>query len=98
MTKKARILVVDDEEQISEIICAALSSDGYVLSRAFSGEQGVNAVRKEKFDLVIMDIQMPGMDGISALGEIKKIDPETEAIIITAYGSMSTAIHAQGRL
>jgi len=94
MTKKARILVVDDEEQISEIICAALSSDGYVLSRAFSGEQGVNAVRKEKFDLVIMDIQMPGMDGISALGEIKKIDPETEAIIITAYGSMSTAIQS----
>ena len=76
MTSKARILVVDDEPQIAEMISASLSTHGYSVSVAYDGELGVKQIGSEKFDLVIMDIQMPGMDGITALGEIKKIDPE----------------------
>jgi len=94
MTNKARILVVDDEPQIAEMISAALTTHGYLVSVAYDGEQGVKKVGEEKFDLAITDIQMPGMDGITALGEMKKIDPEIEVIIATGHGTMGTAIQS----
>ena len=94
MTPKANILVVDDEVQISEMITAALIANGYSVATAFDGEQGLKRAGGEKFDLAIMDIQMPGMDGITALGEIKKIDPEIEVIIATGHGTMGTAIQS----
>ena len=94
MTNKARILVVDDEPQIAEMISASLQVHGYSVAVAYDGEQGVKMTGLEKFDLAIMDIQMPGMDGITALGEIKKIDPEIEVIIATGHGTMGTAIQS----
>ena len=94
MTNKARILVVDDDPQIAEMISVALLTHGYAVSVAYDGEQGVNKVVSEKFDLAIMDIQMPCMDGITALGEIKKVDPEIEVIIATGHGTMGTAIQS----
>jgi len=94
MTSKANILVVDDEPQIAEMISASLGVHGYSVSIAYSGEEGVARAGAEKFDLAIMDIQMPGMDGITALGEIKKVDPEIEVIIATGHGTMGTAIQS----
>ncbi len=94
MTNKARILVVDDEPQIAEMISASLLAHGYAVSVVYDGEQAVGKIGSEKFDLVITDIQMPGMDGITALGEMKKIDPELEVIIATGHGTMSTAIQS----
>ncbi|HCC47278.1 MAG TPA: hypothetical protein DEQ38_04065 [Elusimicrobia bacterium] len=94
MPNKANILVVDDEPQIAEMISASLQLYNYAVSIAYDGEQGVKRVGEEKFDLVIMDIQMPGMDGITALGEMKKLDPEVEVIIATGHGTMGTAIQS----
>ncbi len=94
MTNKAKILVVDDEAQIADMITASLEANSYSAATAYGGEPGVDRVRAEKFDLVIMDIQMPGMDGITALGEMKKLDPEIEVIIATGHGTMSTAIQS----
>ena len=94
MTSKANILVVDDEPQIAEMISASLGVHGYTVSIAYDGEQGVARAAAEKFDLAIMDIQMPGMDGITALGEMKKVDPEIEVIIATGHGTMGTAIQS----
>ncbi|MFA6433494.1 MAG: response regulator [Elusimicrobiales bacterium] len=94
MNHKAKILVVDDEVQLSEMITAALSEEGYDIAVAFDGAQGVKKVSAEKFDLAILDIQMPVMDGITALGEIKKIDPEIEVIIATGHGTMGTAVQS----
>ena len=94
MTNKARILSVDDDLTISDLICAALPEDKFSVSVAYSGEEGVRKAGAGKFDLVIMDIQMPGMDGITALGEIKKIDPQLEVIIATGHGTMGTAIQS----
>ncbi len=94
MTYKANILVVDDEPQIAEMISASLQAHGYSVTVAYDGEQGVRQVGSEKFDLVITDIQMPGMDGITALGEMKKLDPGIEVIIATGHGTMSTAIQS----
>lgn len=94
MNKKANLLIVDDEAPISEMISVALMDQGYKVSVAYSGEEGIEKVSKEKFDLVIMDIMMPGMDGIAALGEIKKTDPEVEVIMATGHGTMGTAIQS----
>ncbi|OGR68868.1 MAG: hypothetical protein A2081_04325 [Elusimicrobia bacterium GWC2_61_19] len=94
MTAKANILIVDDEVQIAEMISASLLAHGYTVSVAYDGEQGVAKVGAEKFDLAITDIQMPGMDGITALGEMKKLDPEIEVIIATGHGTMGTAIQS----
>ena len=94
MTSKANILIVDDEEQIADMISAALTAHGYTIAIAYDGVQGVAKVRSGKFDLAVMDIQMPGMDGITALGEMKKLDPEIEVIIATGHGTMGTAIQS----
>jgi signal transduction histidine kinase len=76
------------------MISASLQVYGYSVVIAHDGEAGVKKAGEEKFDLAIMDIQMPGMDGITALGEIKKIDPEIEVIIATGHGTMGTAIQS----
>ncbi|MBI4351067.1 MAG: response regulator [Elusimicrobia bacterium] len=94
MTTKANILVVDDEPQIAEMISASLQANGYSVSVVYDGEQAVRKIGSEKFDLAITDIQMPGMDGITALGEMKKLDPEVEVIIATGHGTMGTAIQS----
>ncbi|MBI5744861.1 MAG: response regulator [Elusimicrobia bacterium] len=94
MTAKANILIVDDEAQIAEMILATLEANGYTAAVAYNGSQGLKRVSQERFDLAIMDIQMPEMDGITALGEMKKIDPELEVIIATGHGTMSTAIQS----
>ncbi|MCM2266735.1 MAG: response regulator [Elusimicrobiales bacterium] len=94
MTSKANILIVDDEAQIAEMILATLQANGYSAAVAFNGSEGLKKAAAEKFDLAIMDIQMPEMDGITALGEIKKIDPEIEVIIATGHGTMGTAIQS----
>lgn len=94
MTHKANIIVVDDEESILELIQAALSRLGYRVTCAHDGRDAVKKISAEKFDLAIMDIMMPGMDGITALGEIKKIDPEIEVIMATGHGTMGTAVQS----
>ena len=94
MHHKPKLLIVDDEAQIAEMISAALMGEGYEVSVAYDGEQAVQKVGAEKFDLAIMDIQMPVMDGITALGKIKKIDPDIEVIIATGHGTMGTAVQS----
>ncbi|HAH30981.1 MAG TPA: hypothetical protein DCL44_01565 [Elusimicrobia bacterium] len=94
MNHKTKILIVDDEEAILDFMLAALTLQGYSVTCASDGEEGVKKIRTEKFDLAVMDIMMPGMDGITALGEMKKIDPEIEVIIATGHGTMNTAIQS----
>ena len=94
MTYKANILVMDDEDAILELIQSALSRLGYRITCARDGAEGLKKFAAEKFDLVVTDIQMPGMDGITALGEMKKIDPGIEVIVATGHGTMSTAIQS----
>lgn len=89
---KGKILSIDDEQGIRDMLSFTLRQHGYTIDTAQSGEEGLEKVRKESFDIVITDIKMPGMDGITVLGEIKKINPEVEVIIATGYGTMETAI------
>lgn len=92
MTKK--ILVVDDEEIIRESLSFVLNKEGYVVEEAENGKAAYDKILNESFDIVITDLEMPGMKGIQLVEEIQKLNIQTSIIIITAYGSLDTAIAA----
>ena len=91
---KGTILVVDDEEIMREILETLLTREGYEVRLASSGEEGLELARALPFDAAIVDIMMPGMDGIATLDELKRIDEDLAVIIITAYASVESAISA----
>jgi two-component system response regulator PilR (NtrC family) len=91
---KDRILVADDEQSMREFLDIMLEKEGYKVSLASNGEEVVKLIDNDLFDLVLLDIRMPKLDGISALKKIKAIAPETVVIMITAYASADTAIKA----
>ena len=81
-----RILLVDDEEHIRLLFKEELEEEGYLIDLASNGLEAIEKVRGERFDLVVLDIKMPGMDGIQALSEIKKLDKDQPVILCSAYG------------
>jgi len=94
MKKKVRVLVVDDEAIIRESLRDWLSDVGYQVLTAENGPQALEIIEKEKPGIAIVDLVMPGMDGIELLKRAKETSPSIEVIIITAYGSIPTAIAA----
>jgi len=94
MKKKTKILVVDDEAIIRESLRDWLSDVGHQVLTAENGSQALEIIEKERPGIVIADLVMPGMDGIELLKKAKEIFPRIEVIIITAYGSIPTAINA----
>src|SRR3954466_14376099 len=97
MTRNASILVIDDEEIMREILEALLTRSGYVVHLAEHAAQGLELARSVPFDAAIVDMMMPGMDGISALDELKKIDDDLPVLMITAFASVENAIAAMKR-
>ncbi|MGA7721375.1 MAG: sigma-54 dependent transcriptional regulator [Ignavibacteriaceae bacterium] len=89
-----RILVVDDEDIIRESLAFVLRKEGYTVHEAENGLAAYNKLVEESFDLVITDLEMPQMKGIELLEEIKKLNIQTSVVIITAFGSLDTAISA----
>ncbi len=94
MVERPKILIVDDEQSHRIMLRAVLSADGYAVTEASDGTEAVQAVGKEAFDLILMDIRMTNMDGIEALTEIRKISPLVPVLIMTAYASVKTAVDA----
>ncbi|MFH1640909.1 MAG: sigma-54 dependent transcriptional regulator, partial [Candidatus Omnitrophota bacterium] len=95
--KKPEILVVDDAKTILAMMKAFLEEEGYHPIAAVSAEDALSMIEKQKFDLVIMDIRLPQTSGLDALVEVKKRDPKLPVIIMTAYGTIQTAIEAMKR-
>jgi len=94
MKNKAKILVVDDEAIMRESLRDWLSDIGHQVLTAENGPQALKVIERRKPDIIITDLVMPGMDGIELLKRAKEISPGIEVIIITAYGSIPTAITA----
>jgi len=88
------VLIVDDDDQLRNSFSKLLAEEGYTVETAPSGEAGIEAVAKEPPDLVIQDIKLPGISGLEAFSEIRKIAPSLPVIIMTAYGTTDTAIEA----
>src|SRR5947207_13218388 len=93
-TRTGTILVIDDEEVMREILETLLTREGYDVRLASSGGEGLEMARALPFDAAIVDIMMPGLDGIATLDELKRIDEDLAVIIITAYASIESAISA----
>ena len=91
---KEKILVVDDEKSMREFLEIMLRKEDYRISLAPNGEEVLRLIERDIFDLVLLDIRMPKMDGIAVLKKIKALSPETVVIMITAYASADTAIKA----
>src|SRR4051794_7056566 len=89
-----RVLVVDDDADLRLSVASALSENHYLVDQARDGEEGVNRVRAGKYDLVLLDVNMPRMTGMEALKEIKSHDPSIIVIILTAYANVRDAIEA----
>jgi len=91
---KTKILVIDDEEDIRFLVNAILTREGYRVTTAKDGMDGLDSFKANPAELVITDVKMPGMDGIEVLRELKKIDPDVVVILLTGHGNMDTAIAA----
>jgi DNA-binding NtrC family response regulator len=91
---RGRFLIVDDEEHIREILKATLEPLALMVHEAGSAEAALDLVREENLDLVICDIQMPGMDGLEFLAKVKAEQPAIKFLMITAHGTMDTAVKA----
>ncbi len=89
-----KILVVDDEEIIRDNLSYVLEAEGFEVEKAENGLVAYNKVKEKHFDLIITDIEMPSMKGTELLEKVKSLDPQTAVIIITAFGSLETAISA----
>ena len=89
-----KVLVVDDESNIRLVLCEVLKREGLAPDQCANGADALEKVRAEAFDIVIMDVRMPRMDGITALREMMRVRPETAVLIITAHGSEKTALEA----
>lgn len=93
----ARILLIDDEEAFITTMSKRLDKRGYPVSMAFSAQEGIGALEKETIDVVILDVKMPGMDGIEALSVIKGRFPLVEVIMLTGHATVENAIEGMKR-
>ena len=93
-TETGKILVVDDDADMRGLLSDVLESDGYRVGTAESGEKALQALAEEQYDLVLTDLRMKGMLGTALLSEIKHRYPDTGVILMTAFGTVETAIEA----
>jgi two-component system response regulator GlrR len=89
-----RILVVDDDPNILEVLSMRLESSGFEPAKVKSAEEALKKLKEEKFDLVLTDLRMAGMDGMDLLEEARKMDADMPVIILTAHGSIPNAVEA----
>lgn len=89
-----KILITDDDIDLRELLTEAVRNWGYSVSVAKEGDEALKKLRMERYDMVITDLMMPGMDGLSLLQKIKELDKDILVIIITGYATIETAVKA----
>lgn len=92
--KQYRILIVDDEDSVRRLLSAVLSGEGYQVDTAADGREGLEKFKNWRPELVLLDIRMPEMDGLTALGEIRRCQPTAKVILMTAFAAVDTAVTA----
>ena len=91
---KPRILIVDDEKEFVDTLAQRLTIRGYDVTTAFSGKEAIETVRGYNFDVVILDVLMPGMDGVGTQKMLHQIQPFLQCIVLTGHGSIDSALES----
>ncbi|MEN6467058.1 MAG: sigma-54 dependent transcriptional regulator [Syntrophaceae bacterium] len=92
--KPLSIHIIEDGQSQREMLLDFLAGEGHTVSASSSGETGVEAVRRSHFDVILLDFKMPGMNGLEVLEAVKAINPEIDVIMMTAFGTIETAVAA----
>jgi len=90
----SKILLVDDEVVFTNNMSKLVSARGYTVTAVNSGDAAIEQLQKQDFDVVVLDLKMPGMDGLTTLKEIKKLGLFTQTLILTGHGSIDSALEA----
>jgi DNA-binding NtrC family response regulator len=94
LNKNARIIVVDDDESIRKTMKAILEDEGYIVDLAESGKEAIQKTNAQTYNLALLDIRLPDMEGVDLLKSMKESIPRTRKIMVTGYPSMQNAISA----
>ena len=95
MTQKSKILVVDDEEALRTVLSGELSSEGYDVKSAGDGDEAIEVLENEAFDLVLLDIKMPRVNGFDVLKHVKETRPKTKVVMLTGFADLKNAIESK---
>lgn len=94
-TKKSSILVVDDEDALRTVLSSELMNEGYDVRSASDGDEAITEIQKSPFDLVLLDIKMPRMNGFEVLKFIKESHPKTKVVMLTGFADLKNAIESK---
>ena len=89
---KIRVLLVDDEKDFIDVLAERLEARDFAASKAYDGNEALKLIRENAVDVVLLDVQMPGKDGVSVLREIKAINPLIEVIMLTGHSTVESAV------
>jgi DNA-binding NtrC family response regulator len=92
MLPKAKVLIVDDEERFRLTLKKLLTANGLDTNAVGSGMEAIEELQQQPYDVILLDVKMPGMSGIEALAELKKINREVEVIMLTGHASVDVAV------
>ncbi len=95
MPVKNKILVVDDEDALRTVLSAELEGEGYQVGTAADGQEAINILGKSAFDLILLDIKMPNVDGFEVLKFVKENHPKTKVIMLTGFADLKNAIESK---
>ncbi len=94
VTQKSSVLIVDDEDRIRQVCTKMLKQEGYDVAQAENGDVGLEMVARRHFDIILLDLMMPGTSGLEALDRIRALHPDTVVIVITGYATLDHAVNA----
>jgi len=91
-SEKVKVLLIDDDRTLLEYLAKRLERDGFSVRSTFSGEEALEIVIREDFDVAVVDLRMPGIDGVETQKRLKEILPLLQCVVLTGYGSIETAL------
>ena len=89
-----KVLLIDDEETLLEYLAKRLLREGFMVKATFSGEEALGIASNENFDVAVVDLKMPGIDGVETQKRLKKVQPFLQCIVLTAHGSIESALES----
>ena len=87
-----RLLIVEDEKQICDMVAKSLYDSGYEVDTCYDGEEALECILSEEYDLIVLDLNLPGMDGMEILKELRQKNEETKVIILSARGQIADTL------